>query len=63
MRLAYFYNNYEGIQLSVFTVVPNSNPPTFFGDFSNAGKGKAKGFEVEYAIQFTDRVSLQGSAA
>ncbi|MGQ0801322.1 MAG: TonB-dependent receptor [Pseudomarimonas sp.] len=63
LNLAYFYNNYEDIQLSVFTVVPGSNPPTFFGDFSNAGEGTAKGFEVEYAIQFTDRVSLQGSAA
>jgi iron complex outermembrane receptor protein len=63
LNLAWFYNDYEDIQLSVFTVVPGSNPPTFFGDFSNAGAGTATGLEAEYAIQFTDRFSLQGNVA
>ncbi len=63
LNLAYFYNRYEDIQLSVFTVVPGSDPPTFFGDFTNAGKGTAKGVEAEYAIQFTDRFSIQGNVA
>ncbi len=63
LNLAWFYNDYKDIQLSVFTVVPGSNPPTFFGDFSNAGAGTVTGFEAEYAIQFTDRFSLQGNVA
>jgi len=63
LNFAWFYNDYEDIQLSVFTVVPGSNPPTFFGDFSNAGAGTVKGFEAEYAIQFTERFSLNGNVA
>ncbi len=63
LNLAYFYNDYEDIQLSVFTVVPGSNPPTFFGDFANAGEGTVTGVEAEYAIQFTDRFSIQGNVS
>ncbi len=63
LNLAWFYNDYKDIQLSVFTIVPGSNPPIFFGDFSNAGAGTVTGFEAEYAIQFTDRFSVQGNVA
>lgn len=63
LNLAYFYNDYEDIQLSVFTIVPGSNPPVFFGDFANAGEGTVTGFEAEYAIQFTERFSIQGNLA
>jgi iron complex outermembrane receptor protein len=63
LNLAYFYNDYEDIQLSVFTVVPGSNPPIFFGDFTNAGAGTVQGVEAEYAIQFSDNFSLQGNLA
>jgi iron complex outermembrane recepter protein len=63
LNLAYFNNDYKDIQLSVFTVVPGSNPPTFFGDFANAGKGSVDGVEAEYAMQFTDSFSVQGHLA
>ncbi len=63
LNLAYFRNDYEDIQLSVFTIVPGSNPPVFFGDFANAGQGTVTGFEAEYAIQFTDRFSVNGNVA
>ncbi len=63
LNLAYFYNDYKDIQLSVFTEIPNTNPPTFFGDFTNAGAGTVQGIEAEYAIQFTDAFSVQGNLA
>jgi iron complex outermembrane receptor protein len=63
LNLAYFYNDYEDIQLSVFTEVPGSNPPIFFGDFANAGAGTVQGIEAEYAIQFSDSFSVQGNLA
>jgi iron complex outermembrane receptor protein len=63
LNLAYFHNDYKDIQLSVFTEVPGSNPPTFFGDFANAGAGTVQGIEAEYAIQFSDAFSLQGNLA
>lgn len=63
LNLAYFHNDYEDIQLSVFTVIPGSDPPTFFGDFANAGKGTVKGVEAEYAVQFTEAFAVQGYLA
>ncbi|MCK7594056.1 TonB-dependent receptor [Pseudomarimonas salicorniae] len=63
LNLAYFYNDYEDIQLSVFTVVPGSNPPTFFGDFTNAGAGTIQGVEAEYAVQFNEAFAIQGYLA
>jgi iron complex outermembrane recepter protein len=48
LNTAYFYNKYEDIQLSIFTQIPNSNPPAFFGDFTNAGEGTVQGVELEY---------------
>ncbi|WP_460833317.1 TonB-dependent receptor [Lysobacter humi (ex Lee et al. 2017)] len=51
LNLAYFHNKYEDIQLSVFTAYDSNGDGTndaFFGDFTNAGKGTVKGFEVEY---------------
>jgi iron complex outermembrane receptor protein len=63
LNLAYFHNDYKDIQLSVFTEVPGSNPPAFFGDFANAGAGTVQGVEAEYAIQFSDSFSVQGNLA
>ncbi len=63
LNLAYFHNDYEDIQLSVFTVIPGSNPPTFFGDFANAGAGTVQGVEAEYAVQFNESFSIQGYLA
>jgi iron complex outermembrane receptor protein len=63
LNLAYFYNDYEDIQLSVFTVIPGSDPPTFFGDFANAGAGTVQGIEAEYAVQFSEAFAIQGYLA
>jgi iron complex outermembrane receptor protein len=63
LNAAYFHSDYKDIQLSVFTEVPGSNPPTFFGDFTNAGAGTVKGIELEYQILLTPSFSLQGNFA
>ena len=63
VNLAYFNSDYKDIQLSVFTAVPGSNPPVFFGDFANAGKGTVKGVELEYQALLSQNFSLQGNFA
>ncbi|SDD79510.1 TonB-dependent receptor [Aquimonas voraii] len=63
VNLAYFNSDYKDIQLSVFTEVPGSNPPIFFGDFTNAGEGTVKGVELEYQALLTQNFSLQGNFA
>ena len=63
VNLAYFNSDYKDIQLSVFTAVPGSNPPIFFGDFANAGKGTVKGVELEYQALLSQNFSLQGNFA
>ena len=49
LNLAAFHNRYKDIQLSVFTsyTLPNGTQ-SFFGDFTNAGRGTVNGAEVEY---------------
>ena len=63
INLAYFNSDYKDIQLSVFTEVPGSTPPIFFGDFANAGKGTVKGVELEYQALLSSSFSLQGNFA
>lgn len=63
LNLAYFHSDYRDIQLSVFTEVPGSNPPAFFGDFTNAGKGTVKGVELEYQALLSPSFTLQGNFA
>lgn len=63
VNLAYFNSDYKDIQLSVFTAVPNSNPPVFFGDFTNAGKGSVDGIELEYQALLSPSFTLQGNFA
>jgi iron complex outermembrane recepter protein len=51
LNVAAFQNKYEDIQLSVFTAYDSDGDgvdDAFFGDFTNAGKGTAKGVEFEY---------------
>jgi len=51
LNMAYFYNKYKDIQLSVFTTFTQPDgSESFFGDFTNAGKGTVQGVEVEYQI-------------
>jgi iron complex outermembrane receptor protein len=63
LNVAYFNSDYKDIQLSVFTAVPGSNPPVFFGDFANAGKGSVSGVEIEYQALLTQNFTLQGNFA
>lgn len=63
VNAAYFYSDYEDIQLSIFTTIPNSNPPAFFGDFANAGAGTVQGVEVEFFGQLSPNWVLQGNVA
>ncbi|KRG84153.1 TonB-dependent receptor [Stenotrophomonas daejeonensis] len=60
LNLAYFYNKYEDIQLSVFTALPEGG---FFGDFTNAGKGTVQGVEVEYQLLPTRNWLVSGNLA
>jgi len=64
LNLAYFYNKYKDIQLSVFTqyTLPDGTP-TFFGDFTNAGKGTVQGVEVEYQLLPTEHWLISGNLA
>ena len=64
LNLAYFYNQYEDIQLSVFTsyTLPNDSQ-SFFGDFTNAGKGTVQGVEVEYQFLPTEHWLISGNLA
>lgn len=64
LNFAYFYNKYEDIQLSVFTsyTLPNG-AQSFFGDFTNAGKGTVQGLEVEYQWLPTAHWLISGNLA
>ncbi|WP_425605413.1 TonB-dependent receptor [Pseudoxanthomonas putridarboris] len=64
LNLAYFYNKYEDIQLSVFTsyTLPDGSS-SFFGDFTNAGKGTVQGVEVEYQFLPTANWLISGNLA
>ncbi|GAB3751959.1 TonB-dependent receptor [Lysobacter olei] len=64
LNLAYFHNKYEDIQLSVFTsfTLPNGSQ-SFFGDFTNAGKGTVQGVEVEYQFLPSNHWVISGNLA
>jgi iron complex outermembrane receptor protein len=61
LNAAYFYSDYEDVQLSIFTTIPNSDPPAFFGDFTNAGAATVQGIELELFGQISERWVLQGN--
>jgi iron complex outermembrane recepter protein len=66
LNLAYFHNNYKDIQLSVFTAFDSNGDgvdDSFFGDFTNAGKGTVQGLEVEYQWLPTRNWLLSGNLA
>ncbi|MBA3930029.1 iron complex outermembrane receptor protein [Pseudoxanthomonas japonensis] len=64
LNLSAFHNIYKDIQLSVFTsyTLPN-NTQSFFGDFTNAGKGTVNGVEVEYQFLPTANWLISGNLA
>lgn len=55
---AIFFNDYEDIQLSVFTALPDG---TFFGDFTNAGQATINGLEVDFTMALTESLTLNAS--
>ena len=64
LNVAGFHNRYKDIQLSVFTsyTLPNGSQ-SFFGDFTNAGRGTVNGAEVEYQWLPTEHWSISGNLA
>jgi iron complex outermembrane receptor protein len=64
LNLAYFWNKYKDVQLSVFTsfVLPNGQP-SFFGDFTNAGAADVKGAELELVGNPTERLTVSANFA
>nr|MBP6627376.1 TonB-dependent receptor [Arenimonas sp.] len=66
LNLSAFYNQYEDIQLSVFTSFDSNGDGTldaFFGDFTNAGKGTVQGLEAEYQWLPTEHWLISGNVA
>jgi iron complex outermembrane receptor protein len=64
LNLAAFHNVYKDIQLSVFTsyILPNGSQ-SFFGDFTNAGKGTVNGAEIEYQWLPNEHWLISGNLA
>lgn len=64
LNLAAFHNRYKDIQLSVFTsfTLPNGSQ-SFFGDFTNAGRGTVNGAEVEYQWLPNEHWVISGNLA
>ena len=64
LNLSAFHNIYKDIQLSVFTsyTLP-SGGQSFFGDFTNAGKGSIDGVELEYQFLPTAHWLVSGNLA
>lgn len=64
LNLAAFHNKYKDIQLSVFTsfTLPDGTQ-SFFGDFTNAGRGTVNGVEVEYQWLPTANWLISGNLA
>lgn len=64
LNVAAFHNVYKDIQLSVFTsyTLPNGSQ-SFFGDFTNAGKGTINGAEIEYQWLPNEHWLISGNLA
>ncbi len=64
MNTALYRNVYSNIQLSVFSSYTQANgQPGFFGDFTNAGKGRIDGLEEEFAWMPSENWTLRGNLA
>ncbi|MDN3640941.1 TonB-dependent receptor [Simiduia curdlanivorans] len=66
LNVAFFHSDYRDIQLSIFTGVDTDNDginDSFFGDFTNAGKGEIRGVEVEYVWSPSRYFTVSGNAA
>lgn len=63
LNLAYFYNKYNDIQLSIFTSCLVGSTPSFCADFTNAGKATIQGLEVEMQWRPTNNWNITGNVA
>lgn len=66
LSMALFQSNYRDIQLSIFTGIDIDNDginDAFFGDFTNAGKGRIRGAEFEFNWAATSALRISGNAA
>ncbi|MBK0010873.1 TonB-dependent receptor [Stenotrophomonas sp. S41] len=66
LNLSAFHNKYKDIQLSVFTGIDTNGDgidDSFFGDFTNAGKGTVNGLEIEYQYLPTKHWLISGNLA
>jgi iron complex outermembrane receptor protein len=64
LNMAYFWNKYKDVQLSVFTSFVGANGvASFFGDFTNAGAADVKGLEFEIVANPTERLTVSGNFA
>ena len=64
LNASLFHNVYKDIQLSVFTQyqLPDGSF-SFFGDFTNAGKGTIDGAELEFQALPSEHWTISGNAA
>ena len=64
LNAAYFHNDYDNMQLSVFSEysLPDGTR-AFFGDFTNAGAGTVQGLELEYQWLAGEHFTLSGNLA
>jgi iron complex outermembrane receptor protein len=60
LNVAYFYSDYDDIQLSIFS---RASDGTFFGDFTNAGEGVIQGVELEFTAAVSDALFFSGNLA
>jgi iron complex outermembrane receptor protein len=64
LNAALFHNNYQNVQLSVFTSYTLANGTAgFFGDFTNAGKATVDGGELEFAWRPDPAWTVSGNLA
>lgn len=66
LNLAVFHSDYRDIQLSIFTGIDSNddgNNDSFFGDFTNAGKGTIQGAELDYTWSPIEAFNLKGNIA
>jgi iron complex outermembrane receptor protein len=66
VNAAAFHNQYDDVQLSVFTGIDTNGDgvdDAFFGDFTNAGAATVDGFELEYQWLATPNWLISGNVA
>lgn len=66
LNAAVFHNDYQDIQLSVFSAFDSNGDgedDAFFGDFTNAGEATVRGIETEFQWLPNEHWAIQGNLA